>query len=161
MKPGPDARTVLRDPVHLVAFGFGLGLVPKAPGTAGTLLGVAAHLATFELPFAWRAALVAAAFLSGIWVCGASAKKLGVHDHGGIVWDEVAGYWLAMLAAPAGWQGVVAGFLLFRLFDVWKPWPIRLADRRVGGGFGIMLDDALAGALTAAMLALGGRFALL
>jgi phosphatidylglycerophosphatase A len=152
---------VLRDPVHLVAFGFGLGLVPKAPGTAGTLLGVALHLLTMELPIAIRVGAIAAGFALGVWVCGASAKKLGVHDHGGIVWDEVIGYLIAMLAAPVGWPAVIAGFALFRLFDVWKPWPIRLADRRMGGGLGIMVDDALAGALTAVMLALAGRVGLL
>lgn len=154
MSTSVDARTVLRDPVHLVAFGFGLGLVPKAPGTAGTLLGVALHLATAALALPLRCAIAAAAFALGVWVCGASARKLGVHDHGGIVWDEVAGYLIAMLAAPPGWAGVVAGFVLFRLFDIWKPWPIRVADRRVGGGLGIVLDDALAGVATAAMLAL-------
>jgi len=91
-------------------------------------------------------------FLLGVWACARTERELGVHDHPGIVWDEVVGVMIALLAAPAGWVGLIAGFALFRLFDVWKPWPIRLADRRVHGGLGIMLDDALAGAAAAAIL---------
>jgi len=148
----PTLARLAQDPTLALAFGFGLGLVPKAPGTAGTLLGVAAHLATQSLGLPIRIAVVLAAFAFGVWVCGAAAKRLGVHDHPGIVFDEVVGYLIAMLTAPAGWLWIGAGFLLFRLFDIWKPWPISLADRRVHGGFGIMLDDALAGALAAVIL---------
>ena len=150
---GPlSLATLLRDPPLAVAFGFGLGLVPKAPGTAGTLLGVAAQFATQGLGLPLRAGIVLALFAFGVWVCDVAAKRLGVHDHQGIVFDEVVGYLIAMLAAPAGWTWALAGFVLFRLFDIWKPWPIRLADQRVKGGFGIMLDDALAGALAAVIL---------
>lgn len=141
-----------REPPLLLAFGFGLGLVPKAPGTAGTLLGVALHFATQGLVLPLRAGLVLALFLLGVWVCGVAARRLGVHDHQGIVFDEVVGYLIAMLLAPTGWLWALVGFVLFRLFDIWKPWPIRLADRRVKGGYGIMLDDALAGALAAVIL---------
>lgn len=148
----PSFARLARDPVLLVAFGFGSGLAPKAPGTAGTLLGVAAHLATQSLDLPLRIAIVLAAFALGVWVCGVAAKRLGVPDHPGIVFDEVVGYLIAMLTAPAGWLWIGAGFVLFRLFDIWKPWPISLADRRVHGGFGIMLDDALAGALVAVIL---------
>ena len=148
----PEPGRVMRDPVLALAFGFGAGLAPKAPGTAGTLVGVAAHLATQGLALPWRCGIVLAAFALGVWVCGVAARRLGVHDHPGIVFDEVVGYLIAMLTAPAGWLWIGAGFALFRLFDIWKPWPIALADRRVHGGFGIMLDDALAGALTAAIL---------
>jgi phosphatidylglycerophosphatase A len=161
MSTSPDPRTVLRDPVHLVAFGFGLGLAPRAPGTVGTLLGVVLHLLTMELPLAWRVTGITLAFLLGVWVCGESARRLGTPDHGGIVWDEVVGVLIALIVVPPGWMGVVAGFLLFRLLDIWKPWPIRLADRRVHGGFGIMLDDALAGGGAAVMLGLANHFGVL
>jgi phosphatidylglycerophosphatase A len=93
-------------------------------------------------------------FAFGVWLCGAAARRLGTHDHPGIVFDEVVGYLVAMLGAPAGWAGMAAGFVLFRLFDVWKPWPVGVADRRVPGGLGIMLDDLVAGALAAAILSL-------
>lgn len=152
MSTSPDLASIWRHPADAIAFGFGLGLLPRAPGTFGTLLGVALHLLTMHLPLMVRAAGVVALFLLGVWACGLCSRRLGVHDHGGIVWDEVVGYLLTMLVAPPGWLPALAGFLLFRLFDIWKPWPIRLADRRVHGGFGIMLDDALAGLAAAAML---------
>jgi phosphatidylglycerophosphatase A len=148
----PTAAALARDPALAIAFGFGLGLAPKAPGTFGTLLGIPLHLATVGLALPLRLAVLALAFGFGVWVCGRAARTLGVHDHPGIVWDEVVGFAIAMLGAPAGPLGLVMGFTLFRLFDVWKPWPIRSADRRVHGGFGIMLDDALAGAGAAAIL---------
>ena len=148
----PTFERLRREPPLLLAFGFGLGLAPKAPGTAGTLLGVAAHLATMGLALPIRAGVVVALFGVGVWCCGVAAKRLGVPDHPGIVFDEVVGYLIAMLFAPAGWLWIGAGFVLFRLFDIWKPWPIRLVDRQVHGGFGIMLDDALAGALAAVIL---------
>jgi len=148
----PEAAQLVRNPLLAVAFGFGLGLAPRAPGTCGTLLGIPLHLATVGLAWPLRAALIAAAFGFGVWVCGRAARTLGVPDHPGIVWDEVVGYLVAMLAAPVGWLGIVMGFALFRLFDVWKPWPIRVVDRGVHGGFGIMLDDLLAGAMAAAIL---------
>jgi phosphatidylglycerophosphatase A len=148
----PSFKRLLREPPLLLAFGFGLGLVPKAPGTAGTLLGVAAHVATQGLALPLRAGIIVLLFGLGVWCCGVAAKRLGVHDHPGIVFDEVVGYLIAMLAAPAGWLWIAAGFVLFRAFDIWKPWPIRLVDRRVHGGTGIMLDDALAGALAAVIL---------
>ena len=83
--------------------------------------------------------------LVGIKICNATAKSLGVHDHGAIVWDEFVGFWITMIAAPAGWQWILAGFVLFRFFDIVKPWPINWLDKHVDGGLGIMLDDILAG----------------
>lgn len=139
------AKTVFSSPVHFLAFGFGSGLSPFAPGTAGTLMAVPLYLLLAPLPL-WAYVLVLVAVsVAGIWICGESSRMLGVHDHGGIVWDEFAGYLLTMLAAPQGWEWVIAGFFLFRLFDVWKPWPVRIADRNIQGGLGIMLDDILAG----------------
>jgi len=136
--------SVLRDPVHLVSTGFGLGLAPFAPGTFGTLLGVALDPVLRLLAFPFRVSAVAGLFLAGIWICQKSAARLGVHDHPAIVWDEVVGYLALMLVAPAGWLWAVAGFCFFRFFDIVKPWPIRDVDHAVGGGFGIMLDDLLA-----------------
>ncbi len=145
-------RTVFRDPVHLLAFGFGAGLAPVAPGTFGTVVGVVIGLTLAPLDFVARALIVAAVCLAGVWLCGESARRLGQHDHPGIVWDEIAGYLLAMLAAPPGWPWIVAGFCLFRLFDIWKPWPIRDLDHGLSGGTGIMLDDLVAGGYAAAVM---------
>jgi phosphatidylglycerophosphatase A len=135
----------LADPRHFFALGMGSGLSHKAPGTLGTLVAVPLYLLLQGLPLWGYLLLVLAAFLLGVWLCGVTARNLGVHDHPGIVWDEFVGYWLTMAAAPQGWQWVLLGFVLFRLFDIAKPWPIRQADRHLGGGFGIMFDDVLAG----------------
>lgn len=161
MRPAAIAPRRLRDPVLLCATGFGTGLVPLAPGTAGTLPGLLFAWLLWPLPWGWRVAAVAAVILFGLWLCGAAARRLGVHDHPGIVWDEIAGVMLALQFVPAHWIWLVAGFLLFRLFDVWKPWPIRLADRRLAGGAGIMLDDLLAGLYAGGCLWLLERYAIL
>lgn len=144
----PDAppRPNLRNPVHLLAFGLGSGCAPKAPGTVGTLMAVALYVPLSMLALPLYLGVLAVAILVGVWLCGRTSRDLGVHDHGGIVWDEFAGFWLTMIAAPPGWEWIVAGFVLFRLFDIWKPWPIFWLDRRVHGGLGIMLDDLVAGA---------------
>ncbi|MEJ2395444.1 MAG: phosphatidylglycerophosphatase A [Candidatus Thiodiazotropha sp.] len=141
----PQAKPDLRQPLHLLAFGFGSGLAPKAPGTFGTLVAVPIYLLMQGLPLIAYLALVLAGFIAGIWICDRTSRDLGVHDHGGIVWDEIIGYLLTMTLAPSGWVWVLLGFLLFRFFDILKPWPIRWLDRRVPGGFGIMLDDLIAG----------------
>lgn len=151
--PKPD----LANPVHLLAFGLGAGCAPKAPGTVGTLMAVALYLPLARLELGWYLAAVLLASLAGIWICGRTSRDLGVHDHGGIVWDEFAGFWLTMLAAPPGWAWILAGFVLFRLFDIWKPWPISWLDRRVGGGLGIMLDDLLAGLFALVVMQLAAR----
>lgn len=147
-----EARRVFRDPVLFLAFGFGSGLLRPGPGTFGTLAAVPLFLAA-----RWgglEVELVAAGLvvIAGFPICGIAARRLGVHDHPGIVWDEFAGLFVTLLAAPPGWPWLIAGFLLFRVFDILKPWPIRVADRTVGGGAGIMLDDLMAGALAAACL---------
>lgn len=134
-----------KDPGHLLAFGLGSGCVPKAPGTFGTLAAVLLYWPLSYLPIGLYAAWLLASFLIGIWLCQRASDALGVHDHGGIVWDEFVGYWITMLAAPTGWEWMVLGFVLFRVFDIAKPWPIGWLDRRVHGGFGIMLDDVIAG----------------
>ena len=139
------ARSILRNPVHLLAFGLGSGLAPKAPGTFGTLAAVPLYLLLAQLPLPIYLLVLVLAFGLGIWLCDKTARDLGVHDHGGIVWDEFVGFWLTMVAAPAGWLWILLGFLLFRLFDILKPFPINWFDRHIKGGMGIMLDDALAG----------------
>jgi len=138
-------RTVLSNPIHFLAFGFGSGLAPVAPGTFGTLAAIPLYLLmnVFSLPV--YLLITAVVCVIGIWICDKSSKMLGVHDHSGIVWDEFAGYFITMIAAPAGWLWILIGFALFRLFDIWKPWPISILDKQVQGGLGIMVDDILAG----------------
>lgn len=140
-----NASAILKNPTHCLAFGFGSGLAPKAPGTFGTLMAVPFYILLAHLPLWAYAAVIVIAFVVGIYLCGKTADDLGVHDHPGIVWDEFVGYWIAMFAAPAGWLWVIIGFVLFRLFDIWKPWPIRVLDEKLETGMGIMLDDVLAG----------------
>lgn len=143
---------MLLHPVDLLALGFGAGLVPIGPGTAGTVVAIPLYLMLQALSLPIYLACVAVAFVAGIGICAHAARRLGVHDHPGIVWDEIAGYLITMIAAPTGWVWVVAGFVLFRLFDIAKPWPIHWLDRQVHGGLGIMLDDLLAGVYAALVL---------
>jgi len=146
------ARFVFSSPVRFLAFGFGSGLSPVAPGTAGTVAAVALYLLMAPLPTGIYLLATASVFVAGIPICGRAASDIGVHDHGGIVWDEIAGYLITMAFAPGGGLWVIAGFLAFRLFDILKPWPIGWADARVSGGFGIMLDDAIAALYAAPFL---------
>lgn len=144
--------SVWRNPVHFLAFGLGSGASPKAPGTVGTLAAVPLWYLLAQTPLTIYLLLVLLAFVIGIWLCGRTSRDLGVHDHGGIVWDEFVGYWITMIAVPVDWVWALAGFILFRLFDILKPWPIGPVDKRVHGGLGIMLDDVLAGIMAAAVL---------
>lgn len=137
---------------HFLAFGFGTGLAKKAPGTWGTLAGLALMPLLYLLPLWLGLVVIALASVFGIWLCGRVADDLGVHDHGGIVWDEIVGIWMTLILLPNTWQWWVLGFVLFRILDILKPWPISWLDRRVGGGLGIMLDDMLAGLIAAALL---------
>jgi phosphatidylglycerophosphatase A len=148
----PVAARQLLNPSCLVALGFGSGLLPVAPGTAGTLAAVPLYLLLQDLPLGAYLTVVLVSLFGGILVCGYTAARLGVHDHPAIVWDEVVGYLVTMTAAPAGWPWLAAGFVLFRLFDILKPWPIGWLDRRVHGGTGIMLDDVIAGVFAAVLL---------
>jgi phosphatidylglycerophosphatase A len=143
---------VLRKLAHFLAFGFGAGKAPVAPGTFGTLVGIAAYLLLQPLSALIYAVTVLALFALGVWLCQVTEQDLKVHDHPGIVWDEIVGYLITMFMAPAGWVWIVVGFLLFRLFDIWKPFPIRQLERRIQGGFGNMLDDVLAGLYSLAAL---------
>ena len=155
----PSAKTVFTTPIHFLAFGFGSGLSPIAPGTAGTLAVIPIYLLMQTLDILSYSILTLIVCITGIWICGISSQRLGVHDHGGIVWDEFAGYLITMIAAPQGWQWILIGFVLFRIFDIWKPWPICVVDKRIGGGFGIMFDDIIAGLF--ALLGLQGLALLL
>jgi len=132
---------LLRHPIHFLSLGFGSGLSPYAPGTAGTLVAIPIFWLMATLPLPIYLVVVVVLFLIGIYLCQVTTDRLGAHDHSAIVWDEVVGYLLTMTAVPFDWRWVIAGFFLFRLFDVWKPWPVRALDRSVEGGLGIMLDD--------------------
>lgn len=149
------ARLILTTPEHFIAFGFGSGLAPTAPGTFGTLVGLPFYFALAGLPLPHYLAACALLFAFGCWVCGRSAHLLQVHDHGGIVFDEIVGF--CITAAPLVWLGgslwwLVVAFALFRFFDIIKPWPIGWVDAHVHGGFGIMVDDAIAAVIAAACL---------
>jgi phosphatidylglycerophosphatase A len=153
---------VFNDWRHFLAFGLGSGLARFAPGTFGTAVAIPVYLVALAHLPPWLYALtVVAAFALGVWICDAVSRDLGVHDHGGIVFDEFVGYWITLFLLPATWQWTLAGFAAFRLFDIWKPWPIRWCDDHIGGGFGIMFDDVVAGVAACASLhairaALGG-----
>ena len=142
-------KAILANPIHLLAFGFGAGLSPKAPGTVGTVVAVLIYLVLPSMQPVIYAGLILLSFVFGIWICGKTSEDLGVHDHGGIVWDEFVGYWVTMFMAPSGLFWVLLGFVLFRLLDIFKPWPIKWADKELAGGLGIMLDDVLAGIMAA------------
>lgn len=134
----------MRNPVHFLAFGFGSGLSPKAPGTMGTLAALPVWYLLAQLPLAGYIAGLLLVIAVGPYLCGKTARDLGVHDHGGIVWDEIAGFLLTMLLVPVSIWTALIGFALFRLFDIVKPWPIGWLDKHVHGGTGIMLDDLVA-----------------
>jgi phosphatidylglycerophosphatase A len=137
--------SVWRNPIHFAAFGFGAGAIKIAPGTFGTVAAIPLYILLQDLPLLMYISITAALFLLGIWLCQITTRDLGVHDHSGIVWDEIVGYLITMAAAPSGGLWIVLGFVLFRLFDIWKPWPINLLDQHVKGGFGVMIDDVMAG----------------
>jgi phosphatidylglycerophosphatase A len=147
-------RVALRTPAGFLAFGFGAGLSRCAPGTVGTAVAVPLAWGLKALPQPVFLAVLIAAFLLGVRLCGITSARLGRHDPGGIVWDEMVGYWLTIAFLPAHWTWFLAAFVLFRIFDILKPWPIRRLERRLGGGWGIMADDLLAGVYAMAPLLL-------
>ena len=112
----------------------------------GTIAAIPPYLLLSQLELLPFLIVIVVGFVIGVYLCDFTSRALGVHDHGGIVWDEFIGFWITMIAVPViNWQWILAGFLLFRFFDIVKPWPVRLADKRISGGFGIMIDDVLAG----------------
>jgi phosphatidylglycerophosphatase A len=154
----PGAGFVFSHPAHVIAFGFGAGLVPVAPGTAGTALGWAIGWALGVLPEAVLPAAALASFLVGLWACEVTGRNLGVADHGGMVWDEVAAFLLVLAIVPRELAWQAAAFAAFRFFDIAKPPPIRGLERRYAGGFGVMLDDLVAAAYTLLAFAVAKRF---
>lgn len=138
-----------KSPAHWIAFGFGAGFAPKAPGTAGTIAALLPYTLMLHFTPLWYLAIVILSLLLGVWICGKTAEDLGVHDHGGIVWDEFVGLWIALFLVPADILWIALAFCLFRLLDILKPWPIKWVDKQIQGGWGIMLDDVLAGIMAA------------
>lgn len=150
-------RLIFSYPAGWIASGFGAGLSPLAPGTVGSAVALIPWLALRELSWLWYVLAVVVAFAIGVWASGVVIRKLGVEDPGVVVWDEFVGQWIALIpliVQPRGWTWIALAFVLFRIFDVWKPWPASWADRHVKGGFGAMLDDVFAGAYAALALAL-------
>lgn len=160
----PLALISLKNPWHLLATGFGSGLAPFIPGTIGTLASIPFYFLLVQLPVPMYLLAVLAASVIGIKICDQTSKDMGVHDHGSIVWDEFAGFWITMSIvpllnlAPFDWRWPVAGFILFRFFDMIKPWPISWLDKHVHGGFGIMLDDIVAGFMALGCLWVLGNY---
>jgi phosphatidylglycerophosphatase A len=144
----------LKDPIVFLALGLGSGLSPKAPGTAGTLLTVPLVYFLQQQSLLIYLLATLSVLVTGSWICGYAANKLQVHDHAAIVYDEVAGFLITMFMVPAGWYWMLSGFVLFRFFDAVKPWPISWFDQNVDGGFGIMLDDVIAGLVSLSCLLL-------
>jgi phosphatidylglycerophosphatase A len=148
----------LRHPAQLIAFGFGAGLAPFAPGTFGTLLAwPIGWFLSGVLPAPLLLALIGALFLLGVWACGVTGRRLGVHDHSGMVWDEVVAFLLVLAIVPRELAWQLGAFVAFRFFDIVKPPPIRWCERRWQGGFGVMFDDLVAAGYALLVLALFKR----
>lgn len=142
----------LRNPWHFLALGFGSGLAPFMPGTVGSLAAVPLVVIFLWLPVTAQIAVAMLVTLVGVKICERASADMGVHDHSAIVWDEVAGMLITFIAIPLTWWNLLAGFVLFRIFDIWKPWPISFLDKNIHGGAGIMLDDVVAGLFALAAL---------
>jgi len=158
LQPAALRKVALGTPSGLLAFGFGSGLSPFAPGTMGTVVAIPFAVAMKLMPLVGFWVVLLLMFFAGIEICTRVSRKLGVHDHGGIVWDEIVGYCLAIAFVPLQWQWFLAAFVIFRFFDIYKPWPIRQLDRKVSGGLGIMIDDVVAGIFTIVVLAVIQKF---
>lgn len=159
MKDEAKRRLRMSNPWHLLATGFGSGLSPIMPGTMGSIAAIPFWLLLIQLP--WPLYLLVLIFSSGIgiYLCHKTAKDMRVDDHGSIVWDEFVGMWITLMMLPVhNWQWVISGFVVFRILDIWKPWPIRWFDRNVHGGLGIMIDDIIAGVLAAVVIYLMGYY---
>jgi len=144
----PTFAELIKRPVCFLGLGFGTGLAPKAPGTFGTVAAIPIYWLMQGLSLTAYLVITLIAFIVGIWICQKSADWLGKDDPSAVVWDEIVGYLIAMIAAPTGWTWMLVGFVLFRLFDIRKPWPISWFDKNLHGGLGIMVDDVIAGVFT-------------
>ena len=151
-------KFVFSHPAHFLAFGFGAGLSPYAPGTAGTLVAFPLFFLLRGLDPVIYFSVVAVLYVAGVWICDVAGKAVGVADHGGIVWDEIVAFLLVLPFAPPTLLGYALAFFLFRLFDIWKPFPIRYADKHIHGGFGVMFDDLLAAIYAVACLLVLARW---
>lgn len=140
----PNVQFLLQHPAHFFGLGFGSGLAKKAPGTFGTLVGFPLFLLIATLSIPTQLSVISLLFLIGIYFCEITGKNLGVADHGGIVWDEIVAMMLVLTFTLNHWQWWLTAFLLFRLFDIWKPYPIKQFDAKLKNGFGVMFDDLLA-----------------
>lgn len=141
----PIPHSVWQKPSHFIAFGFGSGTVPFAPGTFGTLMAVPFYLSLQSFSLGVYLTLVVLITIASMWLCKKVSGEIKIHDHPGMCLDEIVGYLVTMIAAPHGFGWMLLGFLLFRFFDIVKPWPIRYIDENITGGFGMILDDILAG----------------
>ena len=148
----PNSKFLLAHPAHFFGLGFGSGLAPKAPGTFGTLVGFPLFWLIFNYSFSTQLMIIAVLFIFGIYVCDKTGKDLGVSDHGAMVWDEIVAIMLVLAFAPNTWLGWLVALLLFRLFDIWKPYPICYFDAKLKNGFGVMFDDLLAAIYTILVL---------
>lgn len=149
----PELKTInWLNPIHFLSLGFGSGLAPVAPGTFGTLAAIPVYLIMQNLTFEVYLTLTLLFMVVGFWLCGYTAKALNTHDHPAIVWDEVVGLLITMAFVPFNGLTLLLGFVLFRIFDIIKPWPISWIDKHVHGGFGIMIDDVVAGIMACACL---------
>jgi phosphatidylglycerophosphatase A len=148
---GVDLSRIWHDPLHFITCGFGLGMLP-APGTWGTLLGVVIYLIIHPAPLWLYIVIVVILNVAGVFMCDKVNKDLNTDDHPAAVWDEVAAFPIVMIAVPLTWYWVVIGFILFRIFDIFKPGPLGWLDRNVHGGFGVMIDDVAAALISLAIL---------
>lgn len=140
----PSLRFLFSHPNHFISLGFGSGLAKVAPGTFGTLAGLPLFWLIAQLSVSCQLLIIAALFIVGIYFCAFTGKALGIVDHGSIVWDEIVAIMLVLTFTPQQWQWWLAAFILFRLFDIWKPYPIRQLEAKFKNGFGVMFDDLLA-----------------
>lgn len=154
IEPQTPTIAMLKNPVMFLALGFGSGLAPKAPGTAGSVVALLLMPMLSMLPPWWYGAMIVLAFGAGAAICSYADNRLDGKDHASIVWDEFVGLWLALASVPATWAWWLGGFLLFRILDILKPWPISALDKKIPGGFGIMLDDLVAGAMVWVLMSL-------
>lgn len=154
----PLPASMWRNPWHFIAFGFGTGAIPVAPGTFGTLIAIPFYLLFAQLPLVYYVLLVVLITIGSMILCDRVTKEIKIHDHQGMNLDEVVGFLVTMINAPQGLLWIVIGFLLFRFFDIFKPWPIRWMDEKLEGGFGIILDDVLAGIYSMIIIQILARF---
>lgn len=141
----PVPESIWTNPWHFIAFGFGTGAIPIAPGTFGTLIAIPFYLYLSTYSHTFYLICTIAVTLLSVWLCEKVSNEIKVEDHQGMCIDEFVGYLVTMFCAPYGWGWIILGVVLFRIFDIWKPWPIRQIDNQVKGGFGMILDDVVAG----------------